>query len=216
MRQSGVLTELHANVFSKVTKHADIFGELWEFQMASVPVSLDVRTVVVLQHHKRILLLQRAEWKKFAPGRWTGLGGKVEPHELGDLVNAATREMFEETDLKPHEVSPLQVRRFLSFYHPIEQGISLVYLTGTTASDRLPVCNEGTLHWLYPHELANLDVIENTAHVLPRLIHDIRTHDQRVHCGVAEYEADGRLRAVNFPFDVGTYSGLDTSNSEGI
>ena len=166
--------------------------------MAPVPVSLDVRTVVVLFHHERLLLLQRAAWKKFAPGRWTGLGGKVESHELGDLVSAARREMFEETDLRPDEVSPLQVRRLLLFHHPIEQAVSLVYVTGTTTSDRLPSCNEGTLSWIEPEDLASLDLIENTARVLPLLIQDARTGDQRIHCGVAEYDEVGRLLDVKF------------------
>lgn len=214
--ETTAAVEYDANVFSGLAKHADAVGEELEIWMASVSVSLDVRTVVVLFHHERLLLLQRAAWKKFAPGRWTGLGGKVEAHELGDLVSAAKREVFEETDLAPDEMSPFQVRRLLLFHHPIEQAVCLVYVTGTTSNDRLPSCNEGTLRWLHPRELASLDVIENTAQVLPLLIHDVRTDVQRIHCGVAKYGADGRLLAVSFPSDAAKPSGLDTLNSEGI
>ncbi len=38
-------------------------------------------TVAVLRQGERYLLLQRAETKQFAPGRWTGIGGRVELDE---------------------------------------------------------------------------------------------------------------------------------------
>ncbi len=181
-----------------------------------VPLSLDVRTVVVLFHGDRLLLLQRAAWKKFAPLRWTGLGGKVESDELGDLVKAAQRELFEETDLSPSEVSPLCLRRLLLFHHPVEQVVCLAYLTGTTASDRLPTCKEGRLHWIHPNDLAKLDLIENTARVLPFLIQDVKLDDHYVRCGVAEYDGNGRLLELTFPTSSGKRGNLDTSNSGGI
>jgi 8-oxo-dGTP diphosphatase len=162
------------------------------------PTGLDLRTVVVLFHGGRLLLLQRASWKKFAPNRWTGLGGKVEPAEIADLVGAARREVFEETDLTAAEMSELRVRRVLLFHHPDEGLVSLVYLTGETRTDRVPACNEGALCWVAPEELAGLDVIENTARVLPLLIEDVRLGRSEVRCGVAQYDERGRLQTIVF------------------
>jgi 8-oxo-dGTP diphosphatase len=163
-----------------------------------VPTGLDLRTVVVLLHERRLLLLQRASWKKFAPNRWTGLGGKVESGEIADLVGGARREVFEETDLTSAEMSELRVRRVLLFHHPDEGLVSLVYLTGETTTDRVPACNEGTLRWVGPKELAGLDVIENTAGVLPLLIEDVRLGREDVVCGVARYDERGGLQTIVF------------------
>jgi len=161
--------------------------------------ALDIRTVVVLFHGSRLLLLQRAPWKTFAPNRWTGLGGRVEPNEIADLVGAARREVFEETDLAEHEVSELQLRRSLVFDHPDEGLMFLLYLTGEAESDRVPSCNEGTLRWVASDELADLDVIGNTAQVLPLLVEDVKSGPmQRVRCGVARYDERGQLQKIVF------------------
>ena len=158
--------------------------------------SLDIRTVVILFHAGRLLLLKRAAWKTFAPNRWTGLGGKVEPNELSDLLSAARRELFEETDLSPDEVSNLCLRRTLFFHHPIEGLVCLLYFTGEARTNRVPACSEGTVHWVSPDDLAVLDVIENTARVLPLLDEDVRRDNRRITCGVASYDDDGQLRNI--------------------
>src|SRR5579859_5143182 len=100
----------------------------------SVPFS--ILTVCVLFHGPKLLLMRRAAWKAFAPGRWTGIGGKVESHELGDVVAAARRELFEETDLTPAELSDLTFRRSLTFLHPLEGLVCLLYFTGRVTTDR--------------------------------------------------------------------------------
>jgi 8-oxo-dGTP diphosphatase len=161
-------------------------------------LSLDVRTVVVLFHGTRLLLLRRAAWKTFAPNRWTGLGGKVEPDEIGDLEASARRETFEETDLSPSEVSGLRLHRTLTFHHPVEGLVCLLYFAGTTTTDRTPVCTEGSLAWVSVDDLPRLDFIENTGQVLPLLIEDVRSQDERVHCGVAHYDEKGHLQRIVF------------------
>jgi 8-oxo-dGTP diphosphatase len=160
---------------------------------------VDIRTVVVLFHDDQLLLLRRAPWKKLFPNRWTGLGGKVEPHELADPTAAALRELFEETDLRPEEVSSFRPRRALLMHKPDEGLLCLLYFTGQTASHRVPACNEGTLAWVAPPELASLDVIDNSAAVLPLLVGDARRGDGQIRCGVACYDRNGALREVVFP-----------------
>jgi 8-oxo-dGTP diphosphatase len=158
--------------------------------------TLGVRTVVVLFHGDKMLLLRRASWKKFAPNRWTGLGGNVEPAELSDLESAAWRELFEETDLSTDEVSDFRLYRTLFFHHPVESFVCLLYFAGQTSTDRVPACTEGSLHWVSPEDVAGLDLIENTAQVLPLLVEDVRRSERGVHCGVASYDETGHLLGI--------------------
>src|SRR5579875_9152 len=159
---------------------------------------MDIRTVVVLFHAGRLLLLRRSPSKRFAPNRWTGLGGKVEPGEIGDLLSAARREVLEETDLAPEEIEELRVRRYLLFAHPAEGIVCLVYLTGQTRTGRTPATTEGVLRWVHPDELPTLDLIENTGRVLPLQIEDVRSASPVVRCGIASYDASGRLVTIVF------------------
>lgn len=53
-------------------------------------------TVIFLYKQSEFLLLQRSPEKQFAPNRWTGVGGKVERGERGDLGASALRELKEE------------------------------------------------------------------------------------------------------------------------
>ncbi|MGH2458549.1 MAG: NUDIX domain-containing protein [Chloroflexota bacterium] len=155
-----------------------------------------MRTVIVLFQGERLLLLKRAAWKRFAQNRWTGLGGKVEPSELNNLDASARRELFEEADLAPGEVSDLRLLRTLTFYHPIEGLVCLVYYVGECLADRLPACNEGTLAWVQPSELPSLDLIENTARVLPLLVADRIAVARSVRSGIASYGKQGELQSI--------------------
>jgi 8-oxo-dGTP diphosphatase len=154
--------------------------------------------VVVLFHQGKLLLLQRAPTKAFAPNRWTGIGGKVEPGELTDVLAAARRELFEETDLAPEEVSELVLRRTLTFDRPGEGLVCLLYLTGTAATGRFPSCNEGTLAWVSPAELGQLDLVENTGAVIGLLASDVSGDQALARSGFAVYEASGALVRVVF------------------
>jgi 8-oxo-dGTP diphosphatase len=161
-------------------------------------IAAKVYSVIFLFHAGKLLLLRRADWKAFAPGRWTGIGGRVEPFELGDLASSARRELFEETDLGAAEVSTLILRRTLTFYRSDEGLVTLVYFTGDAVSDRVPTCTEGTLAWKEPSELDRLDVIENTAKVLPFLLNDVGDRAAPVRCGVARLRDDGGIDNVVF------------------
>ena len=71
---------------------------------------LNVYVTVFLFRKNRVLLLERASHKGFAPGRWTGVGGRVEPEEMGDLETAALREVGEEAGIGAADVKDLEMR----------------------------------------------------------------------------------------------------------
>jgi 8-oxo-dGTP diphosphatase len=161
-------------------------------------VAAKLYTVVVLFHLGKLLLLRRASWKAFAPDRWTGVGGRVETGELDDLASSARRELFEETDLTAPEVSTLTLRRTLTFFRPDEGLVTLLYFIGVSTTDRVPAATEGLLAWVDPVDLPKLDVIENTAKVLPLLVDDARRSSVQIRCGVARLDGDGRVVDVFF------------------
>jgi 8-oxo-dGTP diphosphatase len=169
--------------------------------LTHAPVPAHLLTVVVLFHENRLLLLKRAPWKQFAPDRWTGIGGKVEPHELADVSASASRELFEETDLGRDEVSRLVLRRCLTFHRESDGLTCLLYFTGTTKTDRVPTCNEGTLKWVAPDDLSRLETIDNSGSVFERLVRDVACNRSGVKCGTATYTDDGRMLRIGFEDD---------------
>ncbi len=106
----------------------------------------------------KIMVLKRAANKSFAPGLYTGIGGK---HEEGETVEqAAYRELEEETGIKG-----LTLHEFARQY--VNNGVSVVhYYSAIAASDVLPECNEGDLEWIDVDKLSSRPFIPGTREVL--------------------------------------------------
>ena len=157
-------------------------------------------TVILLSQDAKFLLLKRSPQKRLFPGRWTGVGGRVEPDELTNLTASAWRELFEETGLTETEVSNFRLRRVL--YHNRAGGphTGLLYFTGEYKG-KTPLSPDGELYWKAPHEFSGLDIIETTAHALPYLVEDVRRDPgggEPVKIGVAHYQADGDLSLISW------------------
>ncbi len=129
----------------------------------------DVRSVVFLfsRDAQRVVLLERAAWKVFAPGRWTGIGGKLEGEEVTNPGSGALRELQEETGLT---LADLCAWHFVADVLDPGAEVRLVYFTAVFPQEELPLCTEGTLHWVPITEYARYDLIENTRVVLDALL----------------------------------------------
>ncbi len=155
-------------------------------------------SMILLTCEGQYLLLERSATKRFAPGKWTGLGGRIGPDEFEDVHSAALRELREEAGIVPDQLSSFSLRRALLHNRPSEPLTLLLYFTGELGQQVLPDCPEGTLHWVHPNELDQHDLIDNAAVVIRLLIDDIArdpTGTEPVVVGAARYAPDGHLVA---------------------
>lgn len=171
---------------------------------AEHPDSLAAYTLVLLLRGERCLLLRRAEHRARFPGRWTGLGGRVEPHELEHLRAAALRELGEEAGIRAERVRNLALRRALLHARPGGSVTVLLYFTGELAGDEgrdlpLRASPEGELRWVRPDELERLDLVDNARLVLPLLLEDARRDPEGhepVKLGALRYSPEGTIESI--------------------
>lgn len=104
----------------------------------------------------KILLLKRAGNKKFAPGMYTGVGGKIEPGET--FIDSAYRELKEETGIIKVELK--QLAKVV-----IDNNQNLFYFWGIYNSD-LPTSADGTLEWVSTNKILNKNIIPTTFEML--------------------------------------------------
>lgn len=116
----------------------------------------------VLADGERVLMVHRNAPDRpddYHAGKWNGLGGKCEPDE--SFVDAARREVREESGLELGEVKTLGVLQFPSFKAHKNEDWLVFVLTAEVAAevvDRPLSGPEGDLHWKRADELLSLNL----------------------------------------------------------
>jgi 8-oxo-dGTP diphosphatase len=163
------------------------------------PDALEVFTVTFLYCEGHYLLLQRSPDKSFAPMRWTGLGGHVEPNELASLQSSALREVWEEAGIAAGLIENFTLRRVLLTNRPGPALNVIFYFTGALQQLVQPDCPEGDLFWMDPSDFSQVDIIETTRPVLHCLVDDIQQDPngrRPVITGLGLFCADGVYESV--------------------
>ncbi len=99
----------------------------------------------------KILLLKRSSTKDFAPNKYTGIGGKVDPDET--IEQSAYRELGEETGMKD-----ILLTHFADVIFDNDDSISCY--TALLDPTILPTCNEGELEWVAVSDLFSKPLVD--------------------------------------------------------
>ena len=104
-------------------------------------------TSIFLIRDDRILLLYRIGSSAIADS-WVGIGGHVNPDEIGDPTRAALRELEEEVGITPAQICDLALR-YVSLRDSGEELRYTYYYTATLPLETpSPTeCTEGELRW---------------------------------------------------------------------
>lgn len=166
---------------------------------------MNVYVAVFLFRKNRVLLLERASRKGFAPGRWTGVGGRAEPGEMDDLEAAVFREVSEETGIEAEEIRNLEIRIVLT---RIEDGdlTTVVFFSGYTDRESLDECNEGRLQWVEVDRVDDLDLVENARYALNLALQAKESAFPGLFLAVEEAGCGGAIRAVKVNTPVSGHS----------
>lgn len=127
-----------------------------------------VALTLVVDERGFVLLQHRDEHARVAPGKWALPGGQIEPGETP--LEAAHRELFEETGLTLDELKPL-------WSGPIANGVMTHAFSGSTAATQEDVVlGEGqAMVFTDPREIPKLDRVPWVDALLKALIHDVQS-----------------------------------------
>lgn len=105
---------------------------------------LTVNALIFCQN--KVLFLKRAANKKVDPNLYSGIGGKVEPHE--DFYTALYREIEEETGLKEFK----SIRLYSVTQHPYpptdSEWVNLYFIVTVEKETTIPNSDDGEFFWV--------------------------------------------------------------------
>lgn len=123
------------------------------------------RTLCFVLNGNDVLLMKRGPHRRVFPNRYNGLGGHIERDE--DPLNSARREILEETGLHVRDLRLCSVHNIDA---GADSGILLFVFVGTSDSREVIDSDEGTLHWIARENILALDLVDDLALLLPRVL----------------------------------------------
>lgn len=135
----------------------------------------------------KVLLLKRSETKKIDPGVYSGVGGKIEPHE--DVYNALLREIEEETGIKNLK----NIRLFSITQHPFpptdSEWVNFYFTAEIDEQVLIENSSEGEFYWIDPKDVENLPMVTDLKIYIPTLAKNPKTFV----LGFFDHDKEGKL-----------------------
>lgn len=107
--------------------------------------------------NEKVLLMKRSKNKKVDPGVYSGIGGKVEPHE--SFYDALLREIEEETGISEFE----SIRPYSVTQHPYpptdSEWVNLYFIVNIKDQVRIKPTEDGTFHWFDPAKISGIPMV---------------------------------------------------------
>jgi len=128
--------------------------------MADLSKYTDYRTVlcvnVLIFSEGKVLLVKRPLTKKVNPGKYSGIGGKVEPGE--SYFQAAKREMKEEISFEVDDLHPYGVTQTITPSFGAE-WVHVNFLAKIPKIIKIKPSEEGEFHWVDPATVDKLNMV---------------------------------------------------------
>ena len=110
---------------------------------------------------KEVLLIHRSKDKDFLPNYYAGIGGKMDSENLESPIEAAYREIEEESSYKKDEIENFQIKGVITIQDRIGKWI-VFEVAGKVKTKHFPdkkETEEGILEWVAFDKLSGLKLI---------------------------------------------------------
>ena len=143
-----------------------------------------------LKNNGKYLLMKRSDNRRFIPGVWSCVGGKMEPNEINNPIETCYREIEEESGITRGNINSLEL-----LYIIMRRGGDVIRQSyvffGETNQSEVINTEEGDWFWIPEAELLNREYSVTYAAMIEHYTKRNRD-DRAVYIGAAEND-NGKL-----------------------